>query len=378
MRSVRHFSALALLVCGAACSGGTQGGAAGAPAPDAGTTAGAGGTTSGAPAASQAWPVKTREHVDLWLHGFAMVQPDTTRVPLFRRGYRDELTVARNRGNVTTLLDANRQQLAARFAANPSLTGAQFLALYATSWEELVRATQLFIQANGDPNRARSQQEAGVITTLAQAFPSAADRQWLVLFMRSLEDERAKFYHDYWVRQQQERAGALAAVDSLWQRRYRPRMQRFLNNTQQANGELVLSLPLNGEGRTVSGGKRQNVVTVNFPATAAAATEAIYAYAHETAGVFASTVVSDNTSPAEKRSGGADRIQSSAAVLAGYYLVLKTSPELADGYARYYLNAANVSSAGANAESALVATFPVPANIREEIRRQLDVVLGGI
>lgn len=378
MRHLRFFPALALLVGAAACAGGTQGGAAGAPAPGAGATPGAGGAAAGATAASQTWPIKTREHVDLWLHGFAMVQPDTTRVPYFRRGYRDELTVARNRGNVTTLLDTNRQQLAARFAANPSLTGAQFLALYAASWEELVRAIQLFLQANGDPNRAQSQQQAQVIAMVAPSFPTPADRQWLALFVRSLDDERTKFYHDYWIRQQQERAGALAAVDSLWQGRVRPRMQRFLNNTQQANGDLLLSLPLDGEGRTISGGKRQNIVTVNFPATAAAAPEAIFTLAHEAAGIFAATVVSDNTSPAEKRSGAADRIQSSAAVLAGYYVTLKTNPELADGYARYYLRVANVNSAGANAESALLATFPIPTNIRDEIKRQLDVVLGGI
>ena len=39
------------------------------------------------------WPVKTREHVDLWLHGFALLSNDSSAVPLFRRGYRDDLTV---------------------------------------------------------------------------------------------------------------------------------------------------------------------------------------------------------------------------------------------------------------------------------------------
>ena len=36
------------------------------------------------------WPMKTREHVDLWLHGFAMLQDDTTHPPQFRRGYQNE------------------------------------------------------------------------------------------------------------------------------------------------------------------------------------------------------------------------------------------------------------------------------------------------
>jgi hypothetical protein len=386
-RPTRHVPALAAFLCAAALAacasgGGQQQGTAGTPAPDAGTTA----QGTAAATQSQTWPIKTREHVDLWLHGFAMLQPDTTRVPYFRRGYRDEVTVAKNRANVTTLLDANRQQLAARFAANPNLTGAQFLALYAGTWEELVQAVQLFIQANGDPNRARSQQEYSVIATIAQSFPQAGDRQWLVLFMQSLQDERTKFYHDYWTAQQRSRAGALAALDSLWQRRDRPRLQRFLNNTQQANGDFLVSLPLDGEGRTVSGGKAQNIVTTSFPATAAEAPEAIYTFVHEVAGSFAATAVADNTTPADKRSGLADRLTSAAAVRAGYYVTQRTLPELADGYVRYYLRAANVGTAtasnsaagGGAGEAALAAVFPIPDAIRDAIKRQLDVVLGGI
>ena len=30
------------------------------------------------------WPIKTREHVDLWLHGFAMVSADSSAVPLYK------------------------------------------------------------------------------------------------------------------------------------------------------------------------------------------------------------------------------------------------------------------------------------------------------
>ncbi|HEX9310475.1 MAG TPA: hypothetical protein VF887_06665, partial [Gemmatimonadaceae bacterium] len=39
------------------------------------------------------WPIKTREHVDLWLHGFALLQEDTTFVPFFKRGYSTDLIV---------------------------------------------------------------------------------------------------------------------------------------------------------------------------------------------------------------------------------------------------------------------------------------------
>src|SRR3712207_7510875 len=38
------------------------------------------------------------------------------------------------------------------------------------------------------------------------------------------------------------RSPALAAADSVWQRVARPALQRFLNNTKQRDGELLLSL----------------------------------------------------------------------------------------------------------------------------------------
>jgi hypothetical protein len=369
--TVRPLVALCCVATLAGCAGGAQSGAASAPAPT--STAG---QTSAAPA-NTVWPIKTREHVDLWLHGFAMVQPDSSRVPLFRRGYRDQLVVARNSGGVRTLLDTNRDALARRFAANPGLTGAQFLALYAESWEDLRQAAQLFLQANGDPNRATSREAAAIIATFAQSFPSAADRDWLQLFLQSLDDERTKFYHDYWVREQQRRSGVLTAIDTLWQGRYRAKLQRFLNNTQQANGDFILSLPLDGEGRTVSGGKQQNLVTVNFPASVAEAPEAIYTFTHEAVGTLASTTVNDNTSPADKRNGLTDRLQSAAAVRGGLMLLERAAPELADGYARYYLRSAGVTP-GASPATTLASAFPLPDNIRDAIGRQLDVVLGGI
>src|SRR5436853_301830 len=104
------------------------------------------------------WGIKTREHVDLWLHGFALLQEDTTFVPFFRRGYGTDMTVLKNRANVVTQLDANRDRLRARLATNPQLINAQFVPLSFPSWAELNSAVDLFVRANGDPRAASSQQ----------------------------------------------------------------------------------------------------------------------------------------------------------------------------------------------------------------------------
>jgi hypothetical protein len=323
------------------------------------------------------WPVKTREHVDLWLHGFALLQEDTTFVPFFKRGYTTNMIVLKNRANVVTQLDANRDRLRARLAANPSLVNAQFVPLSFASWADLSQAVDVFVRADGNPRAASSQQQASAIAFLAAYFPTSADREWVRLFTQSLNDESSKFYHSYWTEQQRERSNVLDLVDTLWQRTYRPRMQRFLNNTQQANGEILLSLPLDGEGRSLTNGRQSNTLTVTFPDRPNDAAQAIYVIAHEAVGAIASTAVSDNITPEQKRGGVGERYQSSAAVRGGALLLERTSPELLDGYMRYYLASVN-RPVGTNVQSTFIATFSLPDTIRDALIRQLDVVLGGI
>jgi len=90
-----------------------------------------------------------------------------------------------------------------------------------------------------------------------------------------------------------------------------------------------------------------------------------------------SVAIEDNTSPAEKRSGASDRYSNAALVRGGAMLIQRLAPEMADGYARYYLRAARVPVTG-DAAAALAKAFPLPDAIRNGIQRQLDVVLGGI
>jgi hypothetical protein len=367
---VRIFGLASAAAFAAACAsvGGGTGGTV--------TTGGAGPTTEPA-SPSVIWPVKTREHVDLWLHGFAMLQEDTTFVPFFKRGYSTDMIVLKNRANVVSQLDANRDKLRARLAINPQLINAQFVPLSFQTWADLNETVDLFVRTGGNPRAASSQQQAGAIAFLAAYFPTGPDRDWLRLFVQSLNDESSRFYHSYWLQQERERSNVLDLVDTLWQRTYRPRMQRFLNNTQLAQGSILLSLPLDGEGRSLTSGKQSNMITVTFPERPSDAVEAIYVIAHEAVSGIASTAVSDNITPEQRRAGLGERYQSAAAVRAGALLIQRTSPEILDGYMRYYLKSVN-RLAGANVQAAFTATFAIPDNIRDALIRQLDVVLGGI
>lgn len=333
--------------------------------------------TSGQTSPEVVWPVKTREHIDLWLHGYALLQEDTTFVPFFKRGYGTNMIVLKNRANVVTQLDANRDRLRARLATNPQLINAQFVPLSFANWTDLSQTVDLFVRAEGNPRAASSQQQAAAIAFLAAYFQTSADRDWLRLFVQSLNDESNRFYHSYWTQQQRERSNVLELVDTLWQRTYRPRIQRFLNNTQQAQGEVLLSLPLDGEGRSLTSGKQTNTITVTFPDRPNDAIEAIYVIAHEVVGGIASVAVSDNITPEQRRTGLGERYQSAAAVRGGALLLQRTSPESLDGYMRYYLRSVN-RAPGTNVQTTFNTVFAVPETIRDALVRQLEVVLGGI
>ena len=324
------------------------------------------------------WQVKNREHVDLWLHGFAMITDDSAPVPLFRRGYREALTVEKNKAGVFTDLDANHDALARRLRANPALVSAQFLPLSFGSWAELERAVDVFLKAEGSARAARTQQEAALISGLTATFPAREDSEFARRFLNSLWNERDRFYHAWWLAETRRRDPVLEVVDTLWQNSWRPRFQPFLDHTQQGNGELVLALALEGEGRTIGGGKQHNTITVGFPDSAARALDAIYAFAHEAVGPLTGAAVEDNTTPAEKRSGAADRLASLALVRGGALLLAHVSKDLAEGYARFYLRAAGAAPRGDDALAALARVFPVPQGILDSVERQIAIAFGGI
>lgn len=329
-------------------------------------------------AVAPGWPVATHEHVDLWLHGFAMLTSDTGKVTFFARGYKQTMTALKKERGVFTNLDANQQQLSQRFATSPALANAQFVAMYFSSMQELANAMDLFIRAEGEPRRASDPVQQQEIALLAANFPSAADRNWARLFMQSLQDEGNRFYHAYWTNEQQARGAAYAQVNQQWTADWYPKLARFLNNTQQPNGEFILSLPLGGEGRTINNSKSSNLIAVNFPKGPEAAPEALFGIAHESVARLVDESVRDNTTPAEQRSGATAGYTGNGAVRGGALLIQKTLPDLAQDYMRYYLRQTGATPPDGDPRAAFEAAFPLPAAIVTALGKAIDSVLGGI
>ena len=359
-----------------ACAGGIS--PSSDPAPDRTGTPRTTPTAGQVPLVDAAWPVRSREHVDLWLHSYALLTRDTTLVPYFRRGYAERLTELRRARGVSTQLDANRASLLARIQSNPALaTGGQFLPLYFESWEQMRQMFELFERAGGNPGASNDPATRQYLALLAQSFPSAGDREWLRVLAASVDDESRRFYHDYRTAELRARAAVSGRVDSLWSRQWRPALSRFLNNTQQQSGELYLSLPLGGEGRTIHFGKSQNAVAVPYPDARDQADVVLYVFAHEIVGAIANAAIEDNTTPADRRAGTTSRYEQSAAVRAGALLLERTLPSEAAGYMRYYLQQAG-RTPPTDPRTMFVQTFPLPDVVRDAITRQIEVVLGGI
>lgn len=372
------FLALSLAAC--AARGGSN-----APSPDPEARA-------GEARASEPWGLKTREHVDLWLHGFALLAEDTARVPWFRAGYADAATVEKNRLRVTTKLDTHRDSLRKRMAANGDLVNAQFAALYFGTWQEMKEGFRWFEMAEGNPRRASSEYQARIIAFYANLFPAPGDRLFAKRLFEGLEDEHAKWWRTWWLAQQRGRDRKLAQADSQWRLVWRPAFTPLLEHTNLRAGDVVLAVPLEAEGRTVNASSRSNVVAVPFPEADEPAEAVAWVFVHEVVNGVVTSVVNDNTTPAEKRSGVADRYVSSGVVRGGHLVLTKVLPALADGYARYYLTALERGGPDARARvrtrlaalqgaalgSELERAFPLPEAMMEAIAKQVELILGGI
>lgn len=321
------------------------------------------------------WPVLTRRHIDLWLHGYAMLLRDTSTITIFRPGYRASIEAIKSQQGVSTDLDANRAQLQQRLLTNPGLANGQFVALYFGSWDDMVRVIRQFLQAQGNVGATNDPTTQQYFSLLAASYPSGGDRNWLRLFVNSLEDERSKFYEGYWLSQNRAHLPLVRAADSLWQATYRNKFGAFLNNTAQQGGRMYLALTLGGEGRTVNFGARQNGIAVTMPERDPL--EAVYVFAHESVSSMVNTAVTDNTTPAEQRNGVSAAYVAKGAVRGGAMLLHRIAPELEDSYMKYYLALANEQTGG-DFRSRFTSVFSLPDVVRGAIDRQLEVVLGGL
>lgn len=325
------------------------------------------------------WPVRTSEHVDLWLHAFALLEPDSAPSPLYRRGYRDSVTVVKNRAGLFTTLDRNAAFLSKGLSRSPSLLSAQLLPLQVPNWDVLHTVAERFVQSDGDARGVKDDATATLLTDLGRAFPTAEDRAWFGSLIVALVDERRAFYADDHSRVERSRAAVVTAVDSLWQSTYKQRFTRFLANTNQASGELLLSIPVGVEGRMSLGSNGRLTVVVPFPDRVSDASQAIVVMAHEITGSVVREVLSASAET-NRALAGVTQVRAGAALLE------RVAPELVEPYMRVYLSAyaglrdarsGDARSGAADVRAAFQSRFALSEPMMTSLTRQIDLVLNG-
>jgi hypothetical protein len=326
------------------------------------------------------WPIKTREHVDLWLHGFALLSEDTSQIPLFAKGYRDAMIVTRNGAQLFTRLDSARVPLQRLLATSPRVTNAQFFALHFVDYVPMRTTIALMAAVKGDPRAAGERERVQQVALALNYFALPAEQRWAEQFGSALDDEGQRFYHGYWLQQQRERGRALSRGDSLWRANWYPKLAPFLRRAYPRGGEIIASTVVEGEGRTLTADPgAATTIVATLPPTVARTAELLYGIVHELVGGFAEAMVTENITPKQKAAGLGARLQTAAALHAGLLLLQRTIPEEAEGYALFYLRLlGQPTPAPGAAAKALAESLPIPAEILSSINSQLDLLLEGL
>jgi hypothetical protein len=214
---------------------------------------------------------------------------------------------------------------------------------------------------------------------VASYFPSVRERDWLRLFVRGLDDERAKYFSARWLEEQSSRAATQQAALVLWRDTVQVALGRYLGNAQLGGGTIIPSFVLEGEGRTVTRSRTANLVVTGLPATVASSWDVAYVLVHEMVATVAAAAVQDHTTPAQQRSGEADAFSALALVRGGALLLEKAIPERVDGYMRFYLASAGRTVGETDDVQAMFASvFEIPAGMLAGMKAQIDVIWGGI
>jgi hypothetical protein len=364
MRSVaRRAAALALLAATTVASVGAQQPRGGVPASR----------------PSGPWPIKTREHVDLWLHGYALASEDSATVPLFRRGYRDSLIVLRNIAQQASRLDTALAGLSRTLAVTPRLLNGQFYPLHFTNYATLRISIQLLTRAKGDPRAVGDRDQAQLAALAANYFATPPEREFAEEFSVSLESESLRFYHQHWLDLQRARAPVLARADSLWRTEWFAKLAPFLRGTQQRTGEIIVSPVVEGEGRTITMDPAAGPsMVVTLPPSLDRTSEVLYGIVHEAVGALAAAAVTEHITPRQRTQGLADRLQTPAAIRAGLMLLQRTIPAESEGYARFYLRVIGRPVPAGGAVAALEALTALPSEMVDTMKAQLDLLLSGL
>ena len=321
------------------------------------------------------WRFDTREHLSLWYHALGFVLPGRDSLPLaiYSQAARsDALAAARRAGINRTPLEQAADSLAAEFGGSSRYDQLQFLPLYFENEAALFNGIALFVQAEGNPQRAGSQQGAQAVALLGNMFTTARQRRWIGEFARVVQQERDAYYRAWWRERDRALRPVVDSAHAEWQR-LQPALAPLMQHLQLRGGEVLLVPSLAAEGRTVSSNAMLRAAVGAAPGTSG--TDVVYEVLHELMYALVADPIQQYVAPAALRDLGEDVVSSRAAARAGLLVLERLAPGHAAGYRRFYLRAAGRPGSDA---AAFRAAFPLPADLERGLARAVEEALAGI
>jgi hypothetical protein len=325
-----------------------------------------------APRATE-WSFGAAEHVSLWYHGMALARAateeeraDTTVLPLYRAGYAESITTAKEEaGAAETELDRRAAEFGAAFQ-DTAYVFLEFLPLYFLDSSALFAAIRIWDQAQGNPRVAQTQSAFQAITFLSNIFPRSEQRHLIAQWGGVLEEEARVFYRAHWERQFLRARQTGRAVEADW-RALAPVLRPYLERVNLQGGEAFLVPALGPEGRIVPSVAGDPRAALLAP-PADSPRDAVLSFLHEILYPFVSAVIEQNVMPTTVADIGERRLSALAAVRGGAVLLEHTDAVRLDEYHRFYLRAGGHDIPDTGVAAAFEAAFPLPDELESALR----------
>ncbi len=312
------------------------------------------------PAAEQSavesnWQIVFSPSLDLWYHGLAMVGFEQAQgMPLHNAQYVNHILTVKDELGIRTKLDKDALDFLGEFHEDDVFQTLHFMPLYfpTATPERMLRALAAVANRKVSDTGIAGMDTRSGIRYAAATFRSGDQRKVLGRFVEALEEEWATFFKDYWETQIRD-PGLQQEMQRRWNRDLAPAVDEFLVEQRMKAGRIFVSPAVGPEGRMLKGNAFQgieNAVAVWLP-NADDTTTSLYSAVREMC--FAAV------------NGG------SAAVRCGAMVLQQTSPELAQGYQRVYVNAVGGDTSSAGLSESFAESFVIAGAVQEQLTEEL-------
>lgn len=319
------------------------------------------------------WHVEPKPQVDLWFHSMAVIQADQPGpLALYSADYASRIRELKiERGVYPTQLDELAEDFRERIGDGPSFDLFHFLPLYfpRADPERMLDALEAVAENRINDPTVYGPDVGNTVYNLSLQITGGRERGVLKDLVQAVRDEWNVFYRDYWKENEEKRNKRYAAVQSMWDSLFAPKLAGYLQRRRLTGGLLVPSPAIGPEGRIVESdtyNPNDQIVSVQMPLSTDRPETTVYAFLKELCFLLIDDqqLVKYTMDPADLQD-----LRRRAAVRCGADIMQFYAPVLASGYRRVFLDA--VGAEESSTVSAFERVYALKPEVEELVREQI-------